>query len=208
MIEFFPIDFILHIDEYLGAIIQNYGLLSYLILFIIILCETGLVIAPLLPGDSLLFITGTFAAAGFLNVFYLFIILAMAAILGDNLNYFVGNYLGGKLIGRKWIRKEYIERTHGFFEKHGNKTIVLARFLPIIRTFAPFVAGVGKMHYPKFLFYNIFVGILWVSIFLFAGFFFGGIPVVEKNLNYVIFGIVFASLIPIMYEFLKRRIKS
>ena len=208
MIDFFPIDFILHIDKYLGIIIQNYGLLAYFILFLIIFCETGLVVTPFLPGDSLLFVAGTFAAADFMNIFYLFVILSVAAIFGDSLNYSIGNYLGAKISsGNKWIKKEYLDKTHNFFEKHGNKAIVMARFVPIMRTFVPFVAGVGKMHYKKFLFYNIIGGILWVAIFLFAGFFFGGIPIVEKNLNYVILGIIFVSLIPIIYEFLRRKIR-
>ena len=165
--DFLPLDFILHVDRYIGMMIQNYGLLSYLIIFLIIFGETGLVIAPLLPGDSLLFIAGTFAGAGLINVFYLFIILVLAAILGDSLNYSVGNYLGKKIIAeKKLFSKEYLDRTRDFFEKHGNKTIIMARFLPIIRTFAPFVAGVGKMHYPKFLFY--FYSIDDLSGFLFA----------------------------------------
>lgn len=206
MIEFLPLDFLIHIDKYVGMIIENYGLLAYFALFLIIFSETGFVVTPFLPGDSLLFIAGTFAAAGFINVFYLFAILALAAILGDGLNYFVGNYIGKKIISeKKFARKEYLDRTRDFFEKYGNKTIIMARFVPIVRTFAPFVAGVGKMNYPRFLLYNILGGILWVSIFLFAGFFFGGIPVIEKNLNYVIFGIIFVSLIPIIYEFLKRK---
>ncbi|MEK6760575.1 MAG: DedA family protein [Nanoarchaeota archaeon] len=207
MIDFLPIDFILHIDKYVGIIIQNYGLLAYFILFLIIFCETGFVVTPFLPGDSLLFVAGTFAAADFMNIFYLFIILSVAAIFGDSLNYSIGNYFGVKISsGNKWVRKEYLDKTHDFFEKHGNKAIVMARFVPIMRTFVPFVAGVGKMHYKKFLLYNVFGGILWVAIFLFAGFFFGGIPVVEKNLNYVILGIIFVSLIPIIYEFLRRKI--
>lgn len=207
MIDFFPIDFILHIDKYLGIIIQNYGFLVYFILFLIIFCETGLVVTPFLPGDSLLFVAGTFAAADFMNIFYLFVILGVAAVFGDSLNYSIGNYFGAKISSEnKWIKKEYLDKTHDFFEKHGSKAIVMARFVPIIRTFAPFVAGIGKMRYSKFLFYNVFGGILWVSIFLFAGFFFGGMPVVEKNLNYVILGIIFVSLIPIIYEFLRRKI--
>ena len=207
MIDFLFIDFILHLDKYLGIIIQNYGLLTYLIIFLIIFCETGLVVTPLLPGDSLIFIAGAFAAAGFLNFFYLFFIIAIAAILGDSLNYSVGNYFGRKITNGRWINKEYLDRTRDFFENYGNRTIILARFIPIIRTFAPFVAGVGKMNYLGFLLYNILGGILWVGIFLFGGFFFGGIPFVKENLSYFIILIVMISFIPLIYEFLKRKIR-
>lgn len=208
MIDFLPLDFIFHIDKYVGAIIQNYGLLAYLFLFLVIFCETGFVVTPFLPGDSLIFIAGTFAAAGFMNIFYLFVILVAAAIFGDSLNYSVGNYIGKKIISQgRFLRKEHLDRTRDFFEMHGNKAIVMARFVPVVRTFAPFVAGIGKMYYSKFLLYNVIGGILWVAIFLSAGFFFGGIPIVEKNLNYVTLGIIFVSMMPIVYEFLKRKIR-
>jgi len=200
------IDFILHIDKYLGIIISNYGVLAYLFLFIIIFCETGLVVAPFLPGDSLLFIAGAFAAAGFIKIFLLFFIISTAAILGDSLNYWIGNYFGKKIAyGNRFIRKEHLNRTENFYHKYGGKTIILARFIPIIRTMAPFVAGVGKMNYSRFFLFNIIGGILWTSIFLFAGFLFGGIPIVKNNLNYVTLLIIFISLIPIIVELLKRK---
>ncbi|MEK6842209.1 MAG: DedA family protein [Nanoarchaeota archaeon] len=204
--EFLIIDFILHIDKYLGILIENYGILTYLILFAIIFCETGLVITPLLPGDSLLFVVGTFAGAGFLNIFLLFIILSIAAIVGDSINYSIGNYFGKKILsGNRFVKKEYLQRTRDFYDKYGVKTIILARFIPIIRTFAPFVAGIGKMNYARFLVFNVVGGILWVGIFVFAGFFFGGIPFIEKNLNYVIILIIIISIIPIISELLKNR---
>ena len=204
--EFLIIDFILHIDKYLGILIENYGILTYLILFAIIFCETGLVITPLLPGDSLLFVVGTFAGAGFLNIYLLFIILSIAAIVGDSINYSIGNYFGKKILsGNRFVKKEYLQRTRDFYDKYGVKTIILARFIPIIRTFAPFVAGIGKMNYARFLVFNVVGGILWVGIFVFAGFFFGGIPFIEKNLNYVIILIIIISIIPIISELLKNR---
>ena len=203
--DFLIIDFILHIDKYLGILIDNYGLLTYLILFAIIFCETGLVVTPLLPGDSLLFVAGTFAALGSMNVFLLFIILSIAAILGDSINYSIGNYFGKKISSGKFVKKEYFQRTQNFYDKYGAKTIILARFIPIIRTFAPFIAGIGKMNYLKFLVFNVVGGVLWVGTFIFAGYFFGGIPAVEQNLNYVIILIIIISLIPILIEILKKK---
>ena len=203
--EFLIIDFILHIDKYLEIFLQNYGALTYLILFFVIFLETGLVFTPLLPGDSLLFVAGTLAGSGLLKVSILFFLLSIAAIIGDSVNYWIGNYFGKKISSRKFVRMEYLERTREFYRKHGVKTIILARFVPIVRTFAPFIAGLGKMDYKKFLLFNIIGGISWVAIFLFAGFFFGGIPLIERNLTYVIFAIIFISLIPIFLEFLKRK---
>ncbi len=200
------VDFILHLDKYLNIIIQNFGLWSYLILFLIVFAETGLVITPFLPGDSLLFAAGSFAAIGSFNIMLLFIVLVVAAILGDTINYSVGKYIGPKVFGyknSKIFKKEYLEKTHSFYEKYGAKTIVLARFVPIVRTFAPFVAGVGKMSYFKFLFYNVFGGILWVVLFVFGGYFFGNIPFVKENFSIVILIIIIISFMPIMMEFLK-----
>lgn len=202
-------DFILHVDKYLDVIIQNYGAAAYIILFLIIFCETGLVIAPFFPGDSLLFIAGAFAARGTMNEFLLFLILSLAAIIGDSFNYMVGNYTGEKLISNnKLIKKEHIDKTKAFYEKHGGKTIILARFIPIIRTFAPFVAGIGAMEYKRFLSYNVVGGITWVAIFIFSGYYFGKIPFVQENLTYVILLIIFLSILPVIITFIKNKIKN
>jgi len=201
------IDFILHLDKYLNIIIQNYGALTYFILFLIIFAETGLVVTPFLPGDSLLFAAGTFAAIGSLNVLILFIILLIAAILGDTINYSAGKFLGSKAFKKypRVFKREYLDKTHNFYEKYGAKTIVLARFVPIVRTFAPFIAGVGKMTYFKFLFYNVFGGILWVALFVFGGFYFGNIPFVKENFTIVILVIIILSFVPMVWEYLKHR---
>jgi membrane-associated protein len=197
------VDVILHVDKYLGGIIQEYGVLTYAILFAIVFLETGLVITPFLPGDSLLFAAGAFASLGSLNVWLVAVLLSVAAIVGDTVNYALGKYLGPKVFsGRiKWLfHPEYLERTHKFYEKNGPKTIVLARFIPIIRTFAPFVAGIGRMSYAKFLFYNVFGGILWVALFTFGGYFFGGLDVVQQNFSLIILAIIVISLLPLAYE--------
>jgi len=200
------IDFILHVDKYLGGLIQAYGTLVYGFLFIVIFVETGLVIMPFLPGDSLLFVAGTFAAIGDFNVVYLFLILSLAAVAGDTVNYWIGKYFGEKLFA-KLINKKHLESTKQFYEKHGKKAIVLARFVPIVRTFAPFVAGIGKMHYTSFLIYNVIGGISWVLIFMFAGYAFGNISFVKENLSIFILGIIVVSVIPIVIEYLKSRRK-
>lgn len=206
------IKMLLHLDEALKGIIQQYGALTYLILFAIIFTETGLVIMPFLPGDSLLFAAGALAAAenSPLNPFLLFILMAVAAIVGDTVNYWIGNKLGDRAYKGevKFIKKEHIERTHAFFEKHGGKTIFLARFVPIVRTFAPFVAGASKMSYPYFFSYNIFGGIVWVGIFIFAGYFFGNIPFVQKNFELVIVAILVLSVVPIIFEWAKARMEA
>ncbi len=199
------IDIILHIDQYLGAVIQEYGVLTYAILFAVVFLETGLVVTPFLPGDSLLFAAGALAVKG-LSVPWLIFLLASAAILGDTVNYWIGSYIGPRVFRKKHsliFHKEYLDRTHAFYEKHGAKTVVLARFIPIIRTFAPFVAGIGKMQYSKFLTYNIIGGILWVGSLVLLGYFFGTIPVVKQNFELVIIGIIIISLIPVFVEFLK-----
>jgi len=201
-----PIDFILHIDKHLSTIISNYGIFSYLILFLIIFAETGFVITPFLPGDSLIFVAGAFAAKGSFNILLLFFILALAAILGDTLNYWLGSYFGEKVFTKsRFFKKDYLDRTNAFYQKHGGKTIILARFVPIVRTFAPFVAGVGKMDYLKFLSFNVVGGIIWVALFAFGGYYFGMIPFVEENLTIVIFVIIFLSIIPSVIEFFKAR---
>ncbi len=199
------IDLFLHLDEYLQTIIANYGAWTYGILFAVIFVETGLVVMPFLPGDSLLFAAGTFAALGSLNVWFLIGLLAVAAVVGDAVNYSIGYYLGERAYSIKWIKKEYLDKTHAFFEKHGGKAIFLARFVPIVRTFAPFVAGIGRMSYGYFATYNIVGGISWVFIFTLLGYFFGNIPFVKKNFELVIIAIILISVLPMVYEWLKAR---
>ena len=203
------ISLILHLDKYLDSIVQNYGSWIYIVLFAVIFAETGLVIMPFLPGDSLIFVAGTLAAkTAALNIFLLFFLLAAAAILGDTINYWIGKYLGRKIEKSRWIRQEYIERTNQFYKKHGGKTIILARFIPVIRTFAPFVAGLGKMEYIRFLSFNVIGGITWVALFVFGGYYFGTIPWVEKNLTLVILAIIILSFIPAMIELLRHKKRS
>ena len=199
------LDLFLHLDEYLAQIISDYGTWTYAILFIVIFVETGLVIMPFLPGDSLLFAAGTFAALGSLNVWLLVGLLIFAAILGDTVNYSIGHYLGDRAYNIKWIKKEYLDKTHAFFEKHGGKAIFLARFVPIVRTFAPFVAGIGKMTYGYFITYNVVGGFTWVLLFTFAGYLFGNIPFVRENFEYVIILIILISIVPMIMEWFKAR---
>jgi membrane-associated protein len=207
-IELF-IDIFLHIDEHLNVIIQNYGIWTYALLFFIIFMETGFVVTPFLPGDSLLFAAGTFAspALGSLNIVLLFILLFVAAVIGDTLNYWIGNRVGTSVFEKnyRFLKKEHLERTQAFYDKHGGKTIVLARFVPIVRTFAPFVAGVGTMAYGRFIFYNIFGAFLWTGIFLSLGYFFGSIPVVKENFELVIPAIILISVLPMVFEYAKSR---
>lgn len=204
------ISFILHIDKHLGELISAYGLLTYAILFLIVFAETGFVLTPFLPGDSLLFAAGAFSAIGSLNIFLLLVILWTAAFLGDTVNYWIGRFFGQKLIAHPKIpiNQTHIDKTQKFYDKHGGKTIVLARFIPIIRTFAPFVAGVGKMEYKKFVYYNAAGGFLWVFGFTLAGFFFGNLQMVKENFSLVIIAIILLSLFPIFYEFLKARMEK
>lgn len=201
------VDFLLHLDRHLAEIIAQYGLWTYLILFLIIFCETGLVITPFLPGDSLLFAAGTFAGLGSLDPVVLFFLLTAAAIIGDTVNYWIGHYVGPRAFSGqiRWLRKDYLERTERFYARHGGKTIVLARFVPILRTFAPFVAGVGRMHYGRFLFYNVFGAIVWVGLFVFGGYFFGNLPVVRENFTTVILAIILISVLPIAVEWVRAR---
>ena len=199
------VDLFLHLDTHLSAVITQYGFWTYGLLFVVIFIETGLVVVPFLPGDSLIFAAGTFASLGTLNIWLLFLLLAVAAVVGDTVNYWIGHYLGDRAYQIKWIKKEYLDRTHGFFNKYGNKTIFLARFIPIVRTFAPFVAGIGKMSYADFFSYNVLGGISWVALFSFAGYFFGNIPFIRDHFSLVVVAIVLISLIPMVVEGLKVR---
>ena len=201
------VDFILHVDKYLDMIIAAVGNWTYVVLFIIIFIETGLVVTPFLPGDSLLFAAGAFAARGAFDVILLYALMAVAAVLGDTANYWIGHFIGPRVFTTKsrLFKKEYLDRTQAFYEKHGGKTIFLARFIPIIRTFAPFVAGVGKMTYGHFITYNIVGGIVWTAIFIFGGYFFGNLPFVEKNFSLVIIAIIVISVLPAVYEAIKNR---
>ncbi len=195
------IDIILHVDVHLAEIIQTYGTWTYFILFLIIFCETGLVVTPFLPGDSLIFVIGAFAAAGALEVKLAAILLIIAAILGNTVNYLIGRLIGQQIMlsERQIIKKEYLDRTHAFYEKYGGKALFLSRFVPILRTIAPFVAGVGKMSASKFIWYNSLGGIIWVLLFVLGGFYFGNIPIVKDNLTVVILSIIFVSLLPTFY---------
>ncbi|HIJ60895.1 MAG TPA: DedA family protein [Nitrospirae bacterium] len=205
------IDLFLHLDKYLTIIIEKYGLLTYAILFIIVFFETGIVITPFLPGDSLLFAAGTFASLGALDLYTLYAILTISAILGDTVNYWIGWYVGPKIFHKEDVRflnKKHLLRTHEFYEKYGGKTIIIARFIPIIRTFAPFVAGIGSMSYKKFVIYNITGAILWVGICVTAGYLFGNMPIVKNNFSLVILAIIFLSISPALVEFIRHRLKG
>lgn len=204
------IDFIIHIDKYLGTIIANYGELTYAILAAIIFAETGLVFTPFLPGDSLLFAGGMFAALGSLNIGLLFILLWAASFLGDNTNYWVGRFLGQKIVENKRIpiNQKHIDKTQKFFQEYGKKTIVLARFMPIVRTFAPFVAGIGKMEYGKFAMFSFLGGFFWVSLFVFGGYFFGNMPIVKNNFSTVILIIILISIFPAIIKLIRSKLKK
>lgn len=201
-------DLLLHLDRHLAMFLHDYGAWVYLLLFVIIFLETGLVVTPFLPGDSLLFVSGALAASGGLDPALLALLLAAAAIAGDTVNYRIGHYLGPKVFhdGRsRLLNHEHLQRTHRFFERYGGKTIIFARFVPIIRTFAPFVAGIGRMRYRRFLAYNVGGGIAWVALFVGGGYFFGNLPVVKGNLTLVIFGIILVSILPGVVGYLRHR---
>jgi membrane-associated protein len=195
-------DYILHLEDHLSALVSTYGTWVYAILFAIIFLETGVVVTPFLPGDSLLFAAGTIAAGGSLNVWWLFVLLFVAAVVGDSLNYWIGKKVGPRVFERDYrlLKRKHLLRTQEFYEKHGGKTIFLARFVPIVRTFAPFVAGIGAMNYRRFVVYNVFGAFVWVGAFVFAGYFFGNIPVVQENFGLVIIAIVVLSVLPMAYE--------
>jgi membrane-associated protein len=204
----FLVEILLNLDRHLDLIIRSYGIWAYAIFFLIIFLETGLVVTPFLPGDSLLFAVGTFAALGSLDLKWLIIFLSLAAIMGDSVNYWIGYMTGPKVFNKeksRFLNKEYLYRTHRFYEKYGGKTIVLARFIPIIRTFAPFVAGMGTMTYRRFFIYNVTGGFAWVVILIFGGYFFGNIPLIKKNFSIVIFAIIFISILPGIIEFIRHR---
>ncbi|MDO8722771.1 MAG: DedA family protein [Syntrophales bacterium] len=201
-------DFFVHLDVHMGDVVKTYGIYTYGLLFIIVFCETGLVVTPILPGDSLLFSAGTFASLGYMNVWLLSVLLSVAAIAGDTVNYWIGHYLGTKVFQYKksrFFNPEHLRRAHKFYEKYGGKTIIIARFVPIIRTFAPFVAGIGSMSYGRFIAYNVIGGLAWVLICVFAGYFFGNLPFVKKNFSLVILAIVFISILPGIIELLRHR---
>lgn len=201
------INFFLHIDKHLSSLISTYGTWSYAILFIIVFMETGVVVTPFLPGDSLLFAAGSFSALGTFNIVILYSLMVFAAILGDSINYMIGHTIGPKLIASKSriLKKEHLDKTHKYFEKYGGKTIIIARFIPIVRTFAPFVAGIGAMTYSRFIFYNITGGILWVSLFVLGGYFFGNIPLVKSNFTLVIMVIIVISVLPAVFEAIRHK---
>ena len=202
------IDFFIHLDKYLPVIVHSFGIWVYVIVFFVIFCETGLVVTPVLPGDSLLFVLGTLAALGSLNIELLLILLCVAAVAGDSVNYAIGHYIGPKVFqyeDGRFFKKEYLQKTHQFYEKHGGKTIIIARFMPIIRTFAPFVAGVGAMSYSRFILYNITGGVAWVCVFLLGGYFFGNIPAVKNNFTIVIVAIVIISVMPGFIEYIRQK---
>lgn len=204
------IDLFLNLDDHLHELILEYGTYTYGILFSVIFAETGFVFTPFLPGDSLLFAAGTFAAKGSFDPHLLFLLLTTAAILGDTVNYWIGHYIGLKIFDRfpKILKKEYLDRTHQFYERHGGKTIILARFVPIVRTFAPFVAGVGAMNYSKFISYNVIGGIIWVGLFIYGGYFFGNLDFVKNNFSVVIITIILISMLPGLTEYLRHRKKA
>jgi membrane-associated protein len=204
------IDILLHLDKHFSAVLQQFGGTTYVILFLVIFCETGLVVTPFLPGDSLLFVVGAFAARGDIDLMMVYVLLSIAATAGNMVNYHIGHFIGPKVFQKdmRFFKKEYLDRTHAFYEKHGAKTIVIARFLPIIRTFAPFVAGVGSMSYQRFISYNVIGCVAWITAFLLGGYFFGNIPIVKQNLTFVIFGIIIISVLPSVIEFMRHRRRS
>ena len=205
------VDFFVHLDRHLASIISSFGGWTYFIFFLIIFCETGLVVTPFLPGDSLLFGLGTFAALGAIRIEWLLILLSMAAIAGNTVNYAIGKFVGPKVFHEdnvRFLNRQYLDRTHNFYEKHGGKTIVIARFIPIIRTFAPFVAGIGKMTYLRFTCYNVLGSVAWITLFIMGGYYFGNLPAVKRNFTLVIFAIIVISVLPVVVEYIRDRGQS
>jgi len=203
------IDFILHLDTHLVELVSRYGTFSYAILFAIIFCETGLVVTPILPGDSLLFAIGAMSAKGALNVYTAGFLLMLAAIIGDSTNYWIGYFVGPKVFrseSSRWLNRKHLERTSEFYERYGVKTVIIARFMPIVRTFAPFVAGIGRMYYPRFLIFSVLGSFLWIGLFVAAGYVFGNIPVVKRNFTLVVLAIIFVSLLPALIETARARL--
>ncbi len=205
--EFNIVDFFIHLDKYLDIAIRQYGILTYAILFFVIFAETGFVFTPFLPGDSLLFAAGTLSVISVLNVHYLFLLLTLAAVTGNSSNYLIGHLVGEKIFHKypRFLKKEYLDRTHEFYEKHGGSTVIITRFVPIIRTFAPFVAGVGSMTFTRFSVYNITGGVLWVGAFIYGGYFFGNIPLVKNNFSIVTIAIILISILPAVIEYFRRK---
>jgi membrane-associated protein len=202
------VDIVLHLDQHLAVLIQNYGTWIYAILFLIIFCETGLVITPFLPGDSLLFVAGTMAATGAMDVHGLFALLVIAAFTGDNTNYWIGRFVGPRVFKQansRLLNPAHLRRTQNFYEKHGGKTIVFARFMPIVRTFAPFVAGIGRMHYSHFMMYSFGGSVLWIAFFVYGGYYFGNIPFVKNNLTAFILGVIVISIMPAVIAFVREK---
>ncbi|MEY4599719.1 MAG: hypothetical protein RLZZ445_2516 [Pseudomonadota bacterium] len=202
------IDVVLHLDQHLQALVASHGAWIYLILFLIVFCETGLVVTPFLPGDSLLFVAGAVAAAGGMDIHLMMLLLIIAAVLGDAVNYGVGHYIGPQIFSHResrWLNPAYLQRAHDFYEKYGGKTIIIARFVPIVRTYAPFVAGAASMTYAKFALFNVSGAVLWVVSLAYAGYFFGNLPIIKNNLTLVILGIIFLSILPGIIEILRQR---
>jgi membrane-associated protein len=205
------LDLLVHLDKHLLEIAREYGSGIYVFLFVIVFCETGLVITPFLPGDSLLFVAGTLAAGGVMNIHLLVAVLIVAAVVGDSLNFAIGRWLGPRVFRFEdswFFKKAYIERTHQYFERYGGRTIIIARFVPIVRTYAPFVAGIGAMDYRRFLLFNVIGAVVWVALIAYAGYLFGQVPVVQKNLTLVIFGIILLSISPAIIEVLRHKLKG
>ncbi len=202
------LDYVLHVDKHLQAFAEAHGMLIYILLFAIVFCETGLVVTPFLPGDSLLFAVGALAAQNLLKLEYIMPLLMLAALCGDNLNYWIGRKAGGWMVNQRWFKREYLAKTESFFVKHGGKAIILARFVPIIRTFAPFTAGFGRMQYMRFLCYSIGGGLFWVISFTLAGYFLGSIPIIKNNLKLVFLLIIVVSVLPIVLEVIKHKLEK